>query len=104
MTQGNQDEFPAEFHPDRREHGKAAQRLNDDQLAELAEEERVAAGLDDYDPDRVPPATDTPPPDTDIRDTEQWQGEDAEIRRQAGRGELRDLSESNPFPPTRYDN
>jgi len=36
-------------------------RLDDDQLARLAEEERVEAGLDDYDPDEVPPATDEPP-------------------------------------------
>jgi hypothetical protein len=103
MTQGNQDEFPAEFHPDRRQHGKASQRLNDDQLAELAEEERVAAGIDDYNPDEVPPATDTAPVRGDVRQTEQWQEEDAEIRRQADRGELRDPSESDPFPPTRYE-
>jgi hypothetical protein len=105
MTQGNQDEFPAEFHRDRREHGKASQRLDDDQLAELTEEERVAAGIDDFDPDEVPPATDTPPnpQDQDIRQTEQYQEEQAEIRRQADRGELHDLTDSDPFPPTRYD-
>lgn len=103
MTQGDQDEFPAEFHPDRREHGKASPRLSDDQLAELTEEERVAAGVDDYDPDEVPPATDTAPAPPDIRDTEQWQEEDAEIRRQRDRGELHDPSASDPFPPTRYE-
>jgi hypothetical protein len=51
------DEPPSAFHRERREHGGAAQRLSDDQLAELTEEERVEAGLDDYDPDEVPPAT-----------------------------------------------
>jgi hypothetical protein len=105
MTQGNQDEFPAEFHPDHREHGKATQRLNDDQLAALTEEERVAAGIDDFDPDEVPSATDTGPSprDTDIRQTDQYQQEQAEIRRQVDRGELRDPSASDPFPPTRYE-
>ena len=34
-----------EFHRDRREHGGASQRLDDDKLAELAEDERVEAGL-----------------------------------------------------------
>jgi hypothetical protein len=52
-----EDEPAAAFHPDRHQHAKASQRLSDDQLAELAEEERVEAGLDDYDPDEVPPAT-----------------------------------------------
>jgi hypothetical protein len=51
-------ELPAAFHRDRRQHGGASQRLNDDQLAELTEEERVEAGLDPYDPDEVPDATD----------------------------------------------
>src|SRR5271155_5484045 len=51
-----------EFHRDRREHGGAAQRLDEDKLAELAEDERVEAGLDDYNPDEVPPATDPLPP------------------------------------------
>jgi hypothetical protein len=44
-------------HPDHREHGKAPAHLNDEQLARRTEEERVQAGLDDYDPDEVPPAT-----------------------------------------------
>jgi len=52
---------PDEFHRDRREHGGASSHLDDDQLARLTEEERVEAGLDDYDPDEVPPATDEPP-------------------------------------------
>lgn len=41
----------------RREHGKAPQRLDDDELARRAERERVEVGVDDYDPDEVPPAT-----------------------------------------------
>jgi hypothetical protein len=52
-----EDEPAAAFHRERREHGGASERLNDDQLAELTEEERVEAGLEDYDPDEVPPAT-----------------------------------------------
>jgi hypothetical protein len=103
MARRDQDEFPAEFHRDRREHGGAAQRLDDDQLAELAEEERVEAGLDDYDPDEVPPATDTPPVPGDIRQTEVYEEERAELRREIEDGELREPSEKNPFPPTRYD-
>ena len=99
----DQDEFPAEFHRDRREHGGASQRLDDDQLAELAEEERVEAGLDDYDPDEVPPATDTPPVPVDIRQTEVYEEERAELRREIDNGELREPSERNPFPPTRYE-
>jgi hypothetical protein len=48
----------AAFHRNRRDHGGAPNRLNEDQLARLTEEERVEAGLDPYDPDDVPPATD----------------------------------------------
>src|ERR1700744_5509901 len=50
-----------EFHRDRRQHGGAAQRLDDDKLAELTEDERVEAGLDDFNPDEVPAATDPLP-------------------------------------------
>ena len=103
MTAGNDDDFPAEFHRDRREHGGAPQRLDDDQLAELAEEERVAAGLDDYDPDEVPPATDTPPEPVDIRQTEVYEEERAELFRQIDKGEFREPTEKDPFPPTRYE-
>jgi hypothetical protein len=92
-----------EFHRDRREHGGAPQRLDDDRLAELAEEERVEAGLDDFDPDEVPPATDTPPEPADIRETEAYEEERAELRRQIDVGEFRDPSDSDPFPPTRYE-
>lgn len=102
MTAGDNEDFPAEFHRDRREHGGASQRLNDDQLAELTEEERVAAGLDDYDPNEVPPATDVPAGPVDVTQTEVYQEEEAELRRQIDNGEFRDPGPSDPFPPTRY--
>jgi hypothetical protein len=44
--------------PDRREHGKMPPHPNDDNLARRTEQERVELGIDDYDPDDVPPATD----------------------------------------------
>ena len=103
MASRDSDEFPAEFHRDRREHGGAAQHLDDDQLAELAEEERVDAGVDDYDPDEVPPATDTPPAPEDIRQTEEYEEERAELRREIDNGEYREPSKRDPFPPTRYE-
>ena len=101
-----QDDFPEQFHRDRREHGGASQYLDndqDEQLARLTEEERVAAGLDAYDPDEVPPATDTPPQPEDITQNEDWQEERAEFRRQEDEGELGHINEHHPFPPTRYE-
>jgi len=97
-----------QFHRDRREHGGAPQRLDDDTLAEMAEDERVDAGLDDYNPDEVPPATDPLPPGTegprpDVRDSAVYRDEQAEIRREQEAGELWEPSPDNPFPPTRYD-
>jgi hypothetical protein len=41
---------------DRHEHAKTPPRLNDDELARRTEHERVEAGIEDYDPDSVPPA------------------------------------------------
>ena len=99
----NEDEFPAEFHRNRREHGGASQRLDDDQLAELAEEERVDAGLDAYNPDEVPPATDTEPDPEDPRQDEVYEEERAELFRQIDKGEFREPTEKDPFPPTRYE-
>jgi hypothetical protein len=94
---------PAErFHRDRREHGGAPERIDDDQLARLTEEERVEAGIEDYDPDEVPPATDAPP-QSDITETEEFQEERAEIRREFDKDELRIEGERDPFPPTHYD-
>ncbi len=98
-----QDDFPERFHRDRREHAGASQRLDDDQLARLTEEERVAAGLDAYDPDEVPPTTDSPPQPEDITQTEEWQKERAELLREADKGEIRPVDERHPFPPTRYE-
>jgi hypothetical protein len=102
-----QDDFPEQFHRNRREHGGASQYIDndqDEQLARLTEEERVAAGLDAYDPDEVPPATDTPPPQPeDITLNEDWQEEQAEFRREEDKGELGHINEHHPFPPTRYE-
>jgi hypothetical protein len=97
-----------EFHRDRREHGGAPQRLDDDELAEITEDERVEAGLDDYNPDEVPPATDPLPPGVpaarpDPRQDAEYQEDRAEVRREEQAGELRDPSEDDPFPPTHYD-
>jgi len=103
MPREDSDEFAEQFHRDRRQHGGASQHLDDDQLARLTEEERVAAGLDAYDPDEVPPATDTPPQPEDITQTEQWQEERAEIRREYDKDELLVKGERDPFPPTRYE-
>ena len=101
-----QDDFPEQFHRNRREHGGASQYIDndqDDQLARLTEEERVAAGIDAYDPDEVPPATDTPPQPEDITLNEDWQEERAEFRREEDKGELGHINEHHPFPPTRYE-
>jgi hypothetical protein len=43
--------------PDRYEHGKMPPHPNDDELARRTEHERVQVGIDDYDPDDVPSAT-----------------------------------------------
>jgi hypothetical protein len=61
-------------------HGGAPGRLDDDALAERAEDERVDAGLDDYDPDEVPPATDTPPDNVDVTTSQQYQEELEAVR------------------------
>jgi hypothetical protein len=95
---------PAEgFRRDRREHGGASQHLDDDRLAHEAEQERVDAGVDAYDPDEVPPATDTPPLDTDVRDTEQYQEERAELRREEDKDEVLIEGERQQFPPSSYE-
>ena len=103
MSQQDSGEFPERFHRDRRQHGGEIDRLDDDQLARLTEEERVAAGLDPYDPDEVPPATDTPPLPVDITETEQYQEERAEEKREYDKDELLVKGERDPFPPTRYE-
>jgi hypothetical protein len=98
----NTDEPDAEFHRDRRYHSGSPAHLDDDQLARLTEEERVEAGLDDYDPDDVPPATEVPPR-PDLTETEFYEEEQAELRRKAAEGELVTRGEEDGFPPTRYD-
>lgn len=104
MGSQSSDEGDAGIRRDRRVHGGLPEQdLDDDALAHEAEDERVDAGLDPYNPDDVPPATDTPSLDTDIRDTEQYQEERAEIRREEEKGELLVEGQEAPFPPTRYD-
>lgn len=101
MTQ-SPDSNEDSFHRDRREHAGAPGHLDDDRLAHLAEEERVAAGLDDFDPEDVPAATDAPVP-TDITESEQYQDERGEIKREEARGELPEGGHRDAFPPTHYD-
>jgi hypothetical protein len=95
-------EFDERFHRNRREHGGEIDRLDDDQLARLTEEERVAAGVDDYDPDEVPSATDTPPQADPGQSTERQEAR-AEFIREYEKGELYPIDEDHPFPPTRYE-
>jgi hypothetical protein len=102
MTEQDPDQPAEEFHRNRREHPGKLERLDDDQLARLAEEERVEAGLDDFDPDEVPPATDEPP-EFDVTQGEEYQEARAEIRREYDKGELEVEGERPGFPPTRYD-
>jgi hypothetical protein len=92
---------PPDVHRDRREHGGAPDRLDDDALAERTEQERVDAGIDAYDPDDVPAATDDPVP-VDITETEQYQDEKAEIDVEIDKGLLGSGSERADFPPSRY--
>ena len=47
--------------PDRQGHAGMPERLDDDALERATQEERVDAGLADYAPDDVPPATDPLP-------------------------------------------
>ena len=102
MTEDTPDQPAEQFHRDRREHGGSPQHLDDDQLARLTEEERVEAGIDAYDPDEVPPATDAPP-QQDVTQTEEHQEARAEVRRELDKDELMVEGERDPFPPTHYD-
>jgi len=108
MTEQNPDQLPEDdhlpedFHRNRREHPGKLERLDDDQLARLTEEERVDAGLDAYDPDEVPPATDEPP-EPDLAESEVFQEAQAEIRRERDKDELTLEHERSPYPPTRYE-
>jgi hypothetical protein len=96
------DDAGAEVHRDRREHGGAPAHPDDDALAQRTESERVSAGLDAYDPDDVPAATDAGQA-FDVTETEEYLEEGAEIDRQASEGELYPLTEKHPFPPTHYE-
>ncbi len=89
-----------ELHRDRREHGGAADRLDDDALAERTQQERVDAGLADYDPDAVPPATDDPVP-VDLTETEVYREEVEQIDREVADGRLA-TGERPDFPPSSY--
>ncbi len=99
MTEQTPDEA---FHRDRREHGGAPARPDDDRLERLTEEERVEAGLDAFDPDEVPPATDAPP-EPDITRSDEYQEARAEIRREADADELEVEHRRDPYPPSHYD-
>jgi hypothetical protein len=92
---------PPEVRRDRREHGGAPDRLDDDALAERTEQERVEAGVDDYDPDDVPAATDDPVP-VDITETEQYQDERAEIDVEVDKGLMSSGGQRPDFPPSHY--
>jgi hypothetical protein len=98
-TQRSSEEFGTR---DRREHGGAPMRHDDEALARRTERERVEVGVEDYDPNDVPPATDAPPT-SDLTDTDAYREEVAEVSREAEEGELYPISEKHPFPPTRYD-
>jgi hypothetical protein len=102
MTEQDADRPAEEFRRDRRQHGGRIDRLDDDQLARLTEEERVAAGVDAFDPDEVPPATDEPP-EFDLRRSEEFQEARAEIRREYDQDELLVEGEREQFPPSHYD-
>jgi hypothetical protein len=95
------DEGPA-VHRDRHEHGGASAHPDDDALAGRTETERVDAGLDAYDPNDVPPATDASQA-FDVTETEEYAEAGAEIDREASEGELYPLTEKHPFPPSHYD-
>jgi len=91
-----------DVHKDRREHGGAAPRVDDDALASRTEDERVEAGVADYNPDAVPPATDVDPDYDPLKD-EQFLEERGVFRRQEAEGEVYPITEEHPYPPTRYE-
>jgi hypothetical protein len=94
--------FDPQARRDRHEHGGAGAHADDDALARRTEQERVDAGLDAFDPDDVPPATDAAPA-YDAGEDEAYQEADAEVKREEAEGELYTLTEDHPYPPTRYD-
>lgn len=88
------------LHRDRREHGGAADRLDDDYLAARTEQERVDAGLVDYTPGGVPPATDDLTP-IDVAGDEAYQQGVEEVDREVADGRLAS-GERPDFPPSSY--
>jgi hypothetical protein len=91
----------AEGQRDRRYHGGTPAHLDDDELARRTEAERAEAGVTDYDPDDVPPATDDPVPyDPEFDSVEQ--DIESVTARQEAEGETEPLTPEHPFPPTRY--
>ena len=91
----------AEGHRDRRFHGGVPAHLDDEELARRTAQERLDAGVADYDPDDVPPATDDPVPFDPAFDTVEQDIESVTARQEA-EGETAPLTPDNPFPPTRY--
>src|SRR5215475_1689658 len=81
---------------DRREHGGASARPDDDEIESRLERERVDAGLEAYDPEDVPPATDAPA-EFDARDTEEYAEEKSEARRESENFELGPIDEEHPY-------
>ena len=98
------DELPteaAEGRRDRRFHGGTPAHLDDDELARRTATERAEAGVTDYDPGDVPPATDDAVPFDPAFDTDEQDIESVTARQEA-EGETAPLTPENPFPPTRY--
>ena len=102
--------------PDERQmSGGMPRRPDDEELARRAEAERVDAGLEDYDPEAVPPATDTRQR-RDVTDSRQYEGERAEVDKEKEQGELdsdrsaarknaknaKNAKDGDAYPPTRY--
>ncbi|WP_031087067.1 hypothetical protein [Streptomyces sp. NRRL WC-3549] len=82
-------------------------RPDDRALETRTEQERVEAGVADYNPDNVPPATDTPSR-ARVDDTDAYRDEKAEIDREVKSGEMKPdqlqaREDRDPYPPTRYD-
>jgi hypothetical protein len=102
MTQPDSGQPAARFRRDPHEHGGIPQHIDDDRLERLTEEERVAAGIEAFDEDEVPPATDVPAK-RDVTETEEYQEARAEIRREFDKDELQVENERAGFPPTHYD-
>ncbi|MCO8272142.1 hypothetical protein M1L60_16230 [Actinoplanes sp. TRM 88003] len=91
----------AEGHRDRRFHGGTPAHLDDEELARRTAEERAEAGVTDYNPNDIPPATDAPVPFDPAADNDE-QDIESVTARQESEGETTPLTPDNPFPPTRY--